>query len=556
MSEVGFYSKEVRPWLSDRLTSASLIGHTTPRSVELWLRVLAPGSYELVVRRGAPVDTAAIAIRSRGGRRVVVDRRGNALEDHLPVRELTFSHRRDLTRVVELKGLEPGTRYHYALRRKEVRDAFQWEWELGFGTARSFRTHDEDPERVAFGLFSCHMPFDTDLHDPQPVNMELWKHFREELLDAGASLVIGGGDQVYTDGHAAISIWKWLQKVKDRNPSHGDMVSWYRDIYRGYWGMDAVQAVFRSFPTYMTWDDHEIKDGWGSYTDDELSDELDTLFEWEDREENLRLAGMMWKAAQQVYDEYEHCHNPDPPRKQAGDGSRNWHYAFECGPCAFFVLDLRGHRFYRSDDDAAVLGEEQLADFERWITREADDSEVLFVVSSVPLVHASSFVVNWLDLPFSSLKDDFRDHWEHASHLAERERLLDLVFRSSHETGRRVAFLSGDVHVAASMKLVSPRDYPGARVYQITSSGITYAGLSSVGRRVLKMVVRDDGPLHGARGGPKRGTYKQLHEPLARNNFGIMRVAREEGGVGVSWDLYGKSEIPGGIVRLSRLALD
>ena len=51
----------------------------------------------------------------------------------------------------------------------------------------------------------------------------------------------------------------------DLLPDEEEMLSWYRDIYRGYWGFESVQRVFESFPTYMIWDDHEIVNGWGSY---------------------------------------------------------------------------------------------------------------------------------------------------------------------------------------------------------------------------------------------------------------------------------------------------
>jgi len=46
-------------------------------------------------------------------------------------------------------------------------------------------------------------------------------------------------------------------------------------------------------------------DGWGSRSRDELSDELDTWYEWENKNKNLILADTMFDAAKIVYDQYQ-----------------------------------------------------------------------------------------------------------------------------------------------------------------------------------------------------------------------------------------------------------
>lgn len=552
MPKYDFYGKEDRPWPGKRLSSASIVGHTSTDSVRLWFRVFAEGEYQLVLRAGGPIDIDAMNVGTRAGKPTLLAGKPRKPVPGSQVHEKKFRRSSDLTGVFDVSGLQPGTRYHYALRRKDVKNAFDWEWEIGYEAELSFETYAPDPDEVSFGLYSCHMPFDElDL-----VNMDMWRAFHSELTEARASFVLGGGDQVYSDGNDKVSIWRYLRKVKREttNIPLGSMVSWYRDIYRGYWSMPLVQRVYRDFPNYMIWDDHEIMDGWGSYSESELSNQLDTFWELEDKKKNLALADKMWRAAQQVYDEYEHSHNPDPPRHADKKGVRNWHYTFDCGMASFFVLDMRGHRRYRSKNDADILGKEQMADLKAWLASRPKSTRVCFIVASVPVVHASSFVVNWLDLPFSSVKDDVRDHWEHPVHRDERDEMLKAVFEHSHENdGRRVVFLSGDVHIAAALKLYSNR-FPDAQVYQATSSGITFAKLSDLMRKAVSFTVRDHGELEPARGSKPLGTYTKL-AVLPRNNFGVVRVRKKGSDADVSLDLFGKADVPGGIVRLERVPL-
>lgn len=63
MKRLHFYDREDRPWPCTRLTTASIVGHTTATSVRLWIRVNEPGTYFLVVGEGAA------GTQARGGRR-------------------------------------------------------------------------------------------------------------------------------------------------------------------------------------------------------------------------------------------------------------------------------------------------------------------------------------------------------------------------------------------------------------------------------------------------------------------------------------------------------
>ena len=314
-----------------------------------------------------------------------------------------------------------------------------------------------------------------------------------------------------------MSVWNWLERVRDDNPTDDDMVSWYRDIYRGYWGIGALQSIHRSFPNYMIWDDHEIMDGWGSYTPDELSQKMDTLSRKEDEEENNRLAHRMKNAATRVYTEYQHSHNP-PTDEGVFD------YPFTACGCDFYVLDMRGYRTFKKGGKHNILGKPQYERFGAW-AQALDDSPnkgPIFVVSPVPTVHLKDFVSNILDwLAIFGARDDVRDHWEHNAHTQEYIDFMNACFDASQRTKRPLVFLSGDVHVGTIFKL-GKKTHPDAKVYQVTSSAITYAALNDRSRAALGKGVKSEGEIK--KNEMKTGIIYRRYFTYVQNNIAIFDV--------------------------------
>ncbi|MBD1937762.1 alkaline phosphatase D family protein [Microcoleus sp. FACHB-68] len=540
---LNFCDPEERPWPNPRLKTASIIGHTTTTSVRLWLRVPQPGDYCLVVAKN-PIPTDGIPhIQSEGKIEKFALMTGNKIKEIDPelIYPLKFVYDNDLTNVVDIKDLKPQSRYYYILfQPNEDRP-----WILGHEEPLSFRTFPENPTEVNFGLYSCHQPY----HGQTTVNLKMWDKFYQELWDANAQFVLAAGDQVYVDGEKELDIWKWLKNVKKHNPSRNDMVSWYRDIYQGYWGLPEVQRIFQSFTTYMIWDDHEIVDGWGSYTPQELAAKLDVSWELRNFKEHINLAHEMFSAAKQVYREYEHSHNPhtDPNLEQ-------FDYEFSCGISHFYVLDMRGHHDFNRQE-LRLLGAEQWQRFETWLNAQYDSSaRVLFIVSPVPVAHFKSFVVNTFDVPYFKYTDDFRDHWDHDSNWSERNQLLEKVFQFSQETKRPVVFLSGDVHMGAVFK-ISHQKFPSARVFQLTSSGISYASMSEFGRHLLENLVQKRGNLGDHR---ENIPYQVENLYICRhNNFGMVRVKEMNNGeLSISYELFYSSKQAEGIIEMQRIELD
>lgn len=538
MTELHFYDVEDRPWPNPRLKSASMLGHVTTHSIRIWVRAEFPGNHVFVVSE-QPIDGRLVPLgidangralgRDAAGQTVILGR-GTLV---------SLSFDQDITQVLDVDGLQPDSRYFYALFTIEGVESPK-RWILGYEEQLTFRTHPLVMDRIAFGLISCHMPYDAH----NLVNMEMFESLERELADSSARFLVAAGDQVYVDGNKHIDIWRWLRSIKSENPTLNDMISWYRDIYRGYWGPLPVRKVFRAFPTYRIWDDHEIMDGWGSYTDAELSDRLDTIWEWENTTKNLGLAKQMFQAAQHVYREYQHSSNPPTPSGQ-------WDYGFEAGDLGFYVLDMRGHRNFGGADGERVLGKAQMERFTTWLSQ--TPARAIMIVSPVPIVHARSFIVNTFDLPLLGIADDFRDEWEHESNWTERDRLLGTVFQLSNATKRKVVFLSGDVHISASFKLFH-RDFPDASVHQLTSSGITYAALSPLARQGLRLSVAKRGTL-GYRDSVPNGErvhFTTLHT-YQKNHFAIVRYSKE--GTSIAFDVFGASDDTGAITKLERIQL-
>lgn len=540
---LNFSDPEKRPWPNPCLKTASIIGHTTPTSVRLWLRVAQPGDYCLVVAKN-PIPTDGIPhIYSEGMiQKFKLISPNQTLEINTElIYPLKFVYDNDLTNVVDIKDLKPEFRYYYILFELNAAQP----WVLGHEEILSFQTFPENSTEVNFGLYSCHQPYDGRT----TVNLKMWEQFYQELFAANAQFVLAAGDQVYVDGNKELDIWQWLKMIKKHHPSRNDMVSWYRDIYQGYWGLSEVRRIFQSFPTYMIWDDHEIVDGWGSYTPKELAAKLDISWELRNFQEHINLAHEMFSAAKQVYREYEHSHNP--PTNPNVD---QFDYEFSCGISHFYVLDMRGHHDFNRQA-LRLLGAEQWQRFETWINAQYDSSaRILFVLSPVPVVHFKSMIVNTLDVPYFKYTDDFRDHWDHESNWSERNQLLGKVFQFSQETKRPVIFLSGDVHMGAAFK-ISHEQFPEARVFQLTSSGISYAAMSEFGRRLLEMLVQEKGNLGDHRGNTP---YQMQNLYICRhNNFGIVRVKEKNSGeLSIIYDLFYSSQQAEGRIEAKRIELD
>lgn len=532
-----FTYKNDRPWPNPRLKHGAIVGHTTAATAKLWFRAAAPGDYVLLLYPAERDPEEGII----AGFRTVPYTRLDTLPAY--VRRIPFTvpdYESDATAVIDVDRLSPLVEYRYALYGEESGVARIL---LGQDRPYRFRTLPDGAASHSFAFYSCHMPYQHSIFGgTNVVNMEMWGVFNEVLerhQRQDLRFVIGGGDQVYADGVQTLDIWKYLNARMSKrgdtlSPGTEEMVSWYRDIYRGYWGFSAVKDAFSSYPTYMIWDDHEIKDGWGS---DILKvkgrDELDEIFDSDrvkkeklSREDCLELLGRMRQAAIQVYEEYQHSHNPDTLPGQ-------YDYAISHDCYAVYFLDGRGQRDINKGA-MRILGPEQMRRFEAWLAQlDPAVTPYVFVVSAVPVLHMMPVLVNAdesLLADMADLQDDLRDAWEHNKHKAERRMLLKALFGAARR-GLKVSILSGDVHTSAVFRMVD--NDRGAVIYQLTSSAITYNKPRMLGW-VLGNTVPDEGESDDGYRFERLALYTD-------SNFSIVRIdpVADE----VVFQLYGKQKV-------------
>lgn len=311
---------------------------------------------------------------------------------------------------------------------------------------RSFPGPKKDIESISFALVSCNKPKNFK-YEKELSLRNMWRYLFTEMSRHDASFLIAAGDQVYAD-HKRCNAW---QESLGGLP-HKTPLDLYRDVYYKHWSFSEMQMVLSNFPSFMIWDDHEITNGWGS-----------------DIRHDEKRSQEIFLAARKAYEEFQHSHNPAalslPRNYKPTPGHRPYYYAFRYGPVAFLVLDLRGNRRVW---DGQLLGPDQWAALRRWFaSEEAKDSKMLFVVSSVPVVHLRRrFAKFW------RLKTDIADQWSSPHNKEERKELFSLIFDKYVEKGKRQAFiLGGDVHVGTVTKITDSAS--GQSIHQFTSSPIS-----------------------------------------------------------------------------------
>ena len=209
-------------------------------------------------------------------------------------------------------------------------------------------------------------------------------------------------------------------------PAPSGLVPDYRRNYVQSWLKDEHAAqVLRSFPHYMTLDDHEIVDNFG--TDPEEAE----------AEQSLR------KPALLAYHEYVGSRQPSAPERP-----ESLYYQFAHGTTRFFVLDTRTER---SVKDNRIIGDAQLKALEAWLkdTKKDEAHDLRFIVSSVPFV--AQLRPPGLDRNRERLSDKSADKWCGDDWKAQRDRIICAICEAEID---RLVFLVGDMHCTYHAKML------------------------------------------------------------------------------------------------------
>ena len=282
-------------------------------------------------------------------------------------------------------------------------------------------------------------------------------------------LMLMGGDQIYAD-----QLWDAVPELRGfnelprsqrvaMNPGQNlrdDVERFYVDTYRDRFGQAPVAEALASIPSLMMWDDHDIFDGWGSYSaEEQASPVFQTIF----------------AAARGCFALFQLQSNPGALSWPALPGQSGFNALLRVGDVGLLVLDLRSERSIT-----------QILAADTWnVILDALDRTAglrhLLVMSSIPVVHPDmSFLERGLGFVpgMQGIEDDLHDQWVSYNHRTERLRMVHRLFDFAEANGTRVSIVSGDVHVAA-LGVVESARRPVGWIYanvinQLTSSPIVH----------------------------------------------------------------------------------
>ncbi len=399
------------------------------------------------------------------------------------------------TGIVRIPHLEPATTYQVTIKIGEHLER------LDVTTAPSL----EASETFSVLAWSCNEPFTSARDGVLARDVLSWRNYsaraqgtlgvgRDPLMPVRPSFSLGLGDQIYVDSDASkdedgtnLSFFsgdRSGKETKNRRFVLSHALEYLSLVYRFTFGLPPTNQGLRALPTIMMWDDHEIRDGWGSQGDE-------TSAEWQD----------YFRRAQRAFVGFSGLRNPNAGgqkwgaqdmqalAQQRGLG-RAMDTQFQWGQdVSFFVTDLRSHR-----DKTRVISKDQKTRLERWfrdIAREhRGKPHTLVLGSSVPVFALHNNLGNFGACVVSELRDDLRDKWSHKDHKAQYQWLLSTLHQHfSDNPKHQLVILSGDIHQSGLFYLeLGATQGAEKRVfgYEIVSSGIAHGIDSSIERSLVK----------------------------------------------------------------------
>lgn len=366
---------------------------------------------------------------------------------------------------------------------------------------------------------------------------QLWHEKR--IHDKGLQrfhLMLMGGDQIYFDSIwediTALRQWVALPRkaqldFKVTKALEREIEAYYLGLYKQRWlpidrkpwssataALDAGAAM-ASMPTVMMWDDHDIFDGWGSYSCEMQNCQLfQTLFRYARRafwvfqmQHALEDLPELEDTTPPGFSRQDPMFKPVPWGKVLAkdtlalpllDSQPGFSSAYSIGAVTIVAADLRTER-----SRTQVMGSDTWRQIKGWMgnlksgpigPQPNNGCQHLLFMSSVPVVHpklplAELFLDKFgQDHVTDSNADDLKDHWSHDDHEGERKRLLEVLSNLARDKKIRVSLVSGDVHVAAwgtAYRKDLPASETWSQMHQFTSSAVVHPSLMGVTERLF-----------------------------------------------------------------------
>ena len=179
-------------------------------------------------------------------------------------------------------GLRPDWRYNYNILRKG---------RLIPGSKGSFRTM---PIKGSMSnIISCAISCNSVSSDGA------WEALSKFVDDSRPHFILMMGDQVYVDEDDQNIFLEFLDSPRPVRRSA------LAEKYKANWSRKPVRHVLANVPIYMMWDDHDIRDGWGT-----LASDSQTLVEkYPHGKEIFRKCIEYFDDARDVYWHFQASHN-------------------------------------------------------------------------------------------------------------------------------------------------------------------------------------------------------------------------------------------------------
>ena len=334
-----------------------------------------------------------------------------------------------------------------------------------FPKNREFLTRED--KKFSLLYYGCFQPFRVNpdsgesevLHQKDTLNYIIRKMFtrvaeeREfnftssETTSGKAKLlenpkaVIGGGDQVYTDAGYAEKEFEnhplsaWAHTCSDPYPLL-DTVEFAQHLDRCYLhfnSFECFEKIEAALPCISTWDDHEIRDGWGSHGD-----------EYDDDGTLAADLAPYYYLSRRAFIEHQYNLGPQIEPANAVYSNQSLEQKTVINGTDIFVFDLRSNR-----DNCAerVMKEGQMNNFKNWCKSLKDGKEAI-IVSSIPFFYEAGDVVAALSANVyeGELRDDIIDSWASVPNKTQRDEIVAELIKLRLRDVKPI-ILSGDVHI-------------------------------------------------------------------------------------------------------------
>ncbi|KAA3600011.1 MAG: alkaline phosphatase family protein [Candidatus Scalindua sp. AMX11] len=407
-----------------RITHGPHIGRITSDSVRVWLRLEEAASLRI---QYAQCSIFNGEMSEEALSNYFQENKKQDLED--------IQKQDDFVITIDITGLEADTQYIYQVELSNdgenyVEQSFE---ERSFGYFRTFPRNGSIHEELVFAFGSCFHPYikgGNVKRDRIFTGLDI-----QSNKEKGFRFLLLLGDQIYADYVPKNLIKKNSGNWKRCLPLIANFVPLfsyyfrfkeaadfeaYKYAYRLYWDSFPFRKALMSIPTFMTFDDHEFRNGWGLQSENNPGTRRGRKFVSR-KEEALK-----------AYDLYQHTLNPQTPHKQ-------YWYRFNFGDIGFFVLDTRTERDKKGEK--IILDIKQMEALKDWLSN--GGYTLKFIISSVSIAHISFHPL--IDRFFPA---DSGDHW--AGFPNQREELLNYIFDNKI---KGVHCLSGDAHVSNIAKI-------------------------------------------------------------------------------------------------------